>query len=267
MEIKAIELKTFIIRLSKKAGLLAAIVISWQYISTNILPATERLLFPPPTRVVYALLNLFVTGEIYSHILISFQRVLSGFGSAALIALPLGVFMGRWKLVEDVIDPLIELTRPIPPFAWIPLVILWFGIGEMQKDTIIFLGCFFPILIQTVHAVKSADKIALESVLTLGANKRQSFIDVIIPSALPHILTALRMSFGIGWMCLVGAELVAASSGLGWMIQDARNYLATDRVISGMLIIGMIGYLSNLVMLRIEVRVVPWYYATKIERG
>ena len=149
--------------------------------------------------------------------------------------------MGWWKAVEDQVDPLIEMLRPVPPLAWIPLSILWFGIGDVQNQFIIFLGCFFPILVNTVTAVKGIEPNLIRASRALGANEWRVLWRVVLPAALPQIITGVRVGLGVGWMALVAAELVGANSGLGFLISDARTVLRTDYVIVGMAVIGLIG--------------------------
>jgi len=159
--------------------------------------------------------RVLATGDLLVHIGASLVRVLGGFAIAALVAIPLGTGIALWEWIDDVADPVVEFLRPIPPIAWIPLGILWFGIGDAQNMFIIFLGAFFPILLNTVAGVRRVDRTLVWGALTLGGRRAQIIREIVLPGALPLILTGLRIGLGVGWMALVAAELVAARSGLG----------------------------------------------------
>jgi ABC-type nitrate/sulfonate/bicarbonate transport system permease component len=177
---------------------------------------------------------------------------------AALVAIPLGVGIALWEWVEDTADPVVEFLRPIPPIAWIPLGILWFGIGDAQNMFIIFLGAFFPILLNTIAGVRRVDRTLVWGALTLGGRRAQIIREIVLPGALPLILTGLRIGLGVGWMALVAAELVAARSGLGFMIQSARYAFLTERVILGMAVIGLLGLAMDRAMRGVQQRLAPW---------
>ena len=179
----------------------------------------------------------------------------------ALVAIPLGVAMAWWKGFENQVDPLVEMLRPVPPLAWIPLSILWFGIGDTQNEFIIFLGCFFPILINTVAGVKGVEATLVRAARCLGANEARVLWRVVLRAALPSIITGIRVGLGVGWMALVAAELVGASSGLGFLINDARTVLRTDYVIVGMATIGLVGLLIDRLIRALVRRLLPWSQA------
>jgi len=203
--------------------------------------------------------KLVGNGVLFIHILKSIQRVLIAFIAACVLAIPIGIAIGWWKRIEVMIDPMMEVLRPIPPLAWIPLGILWFGIGDTQNIFIIFLGCFFPVLVNTISGVKGIEKNLIWGAMTLGASQKQIFWEIVLPGSLPFLLTGLRVGLGVGWMCLVAAELVASTKGLGFMIQDARYLLLTERVILGMLVIGLLGFGMDRVMRYLQRRLLPWY--------
>jgi len=177
---------------------------------------------------------------------------------AVSVGIPVGVGIGLSPLFEDIVDPLVEFLRPIPPIAWIPLGILWFGIGDTQNMFIIFLGAFFPVVLNTLSGARAVDRSLVWAALTLGGSRGQIIKEIVLPGALPLILTGCRIGLGVGWMALVAAELVAARSGLGFMIQSARYALATQRVILGMAVIGVLGLLMDRGMLWLERHAVPW---------
>jgi len=233
----------------------------WQLVSTVVLPRlapSAATLMPPPLGVVAAFLDLLRSGEILVHILASLRRVIVAFAVAAATGVALGVAIGWWRGFGDLVDPLVEFVRPIPPLAWIPLAIIWFGIGDTQNMFIIFLGAFFPIVVNTIEGVRSVDRPLVWGALTLGGTWAQVLREIILPGALPLILTGLRIGLGVGWMALVAAELVAASSGLGFLIEDSRNLLFTERVLLGMGLIGLLGLAMDRLMRLLERRLTPW---------
>lgn len=197
---------------------------------------------------------------LHNHCLQSLYRVFAGFFIAALLAIPLGIIMGWSRSLRESVTPLIEVLRPVPPLAWIPLAILWFGIGFKSSVFIIFLGCFFPIILSTISGVLSIDSILIDASKTLGARKKEIFLKVLTPGSLPSILTGLRIGLGIGWMTLVAAEFTGVKSGygLGYMIMTARDIQRPDEVIAGMAIIGLIGYSLDLLLRGIESRLLIW---------
>ena len=253
-------LKALVARLGSLA-LLAALIVAWWYVSTQILDRTTRALLPPPQAIVAAAWELMRTGDLWRHLRDSLTREIVAF-LWALSAVPLGIAMGWWKRVETQVDPVIEMLRPVPPLAWIPLSILWFGVGDMQNEFIIFLGCFFPILVNTVAGVKGVEPNLIRAARCLGAGERQTLWRVVLRAALPQIITGIRVGLGVGWMALVAAELVGASSGLGFLINDARSVLRTDYVIVGMATIGVVGLLIDRVIRGVARRLLPWSLAT-----
>jgi len=241
-------------------GLLAALIGLWWYVSTEVLDRTTRALLPPPQAIAVAAWELIRTGDLWRHTVDSLSREIAAF-LWALSAVPLGIAMGWWKQVERQVDPIIELFRPVPPLAWIPLSILWFGVGNTQNEFIIFLGCFFPILVNTVAGVKGVEPNLIRAARCLGAGERQTLWRVVLRAALPQIITGIRVGLGVGWMALVAAELVGASSGLGFLINDARSVLRTDYVIVGMATIGIVGLAIDRIIRAISRRLMPWSLA------
>ena len=241
----------------RQLALLAAVVAAWWYVSTEILDRTTRALLPPPQAIAVAAWELMRSGDLFRHLRDSLTREIVAF-LWALSAVPLGIAMGWWKGFEAQVDPLIEILRPVPPLAWIPLSILWFGIGDAQNEFIIFLGCFFPILVSTVSGVKGVEPTLVRAARCLGAGERQTLWRVVLRAALPQIVTGIRVGLGVGWMALVAAELVGASSGLGFLINDARTVLRTDYVIVGMATIGIVGLLIDRVIRAVARRLLPW---------
>jgi ABC-type nitrate/sulfonate/bicarbonate transport system permease component len=222
------------------------------------------LLLPPPSAIVKEGVFLISSGELLRHILMSLERVALGFGIGFSVAVPLGVLIGRFRFISDTLEPMLEVIRPIPPLAWIPISILWFGIGTAQNVFIIFIAAFFTTLANTVAGVRGCDVSLIWSALNLGCPKRHILWKVILPGALPFILTGARVGLAVSWMCLVAAELVAASSGLGFMIMDARQLLLTERVVVGMLTIGFLGFGMDRGLRYAERKMVSWFYKSAI---
>lgn len=240
-----------------------ALLLMWQICSTTgAFPST---VIPSPLHILSALYELLIDGlprgsTLIMHCLYSLLRVACGFIVAALIGVPLGILCGWSRALRDMLTPIIETLRPIPPLAWIPLAILWFGIGLQSAVFIISLGCFFPILLNTISGVLSVDAIFIDAARTLGAGDRQIFLKVLLPGATPMIYTGLRIGLGIGWMTLVAAEFTGVKSGygLGYMIMTARDIQRPDLVLAGMAIIGLTGFLLDCCLRFMETRALKW---------
>jgi ABC-type nitrate/sulfonate/bicarbonate transport system permease component len=238
-------------------GLLTVLLVTWQLVSTFVLDRTTALLLPPPTQVLSAFWELISSGDLVVHAGASLRRELMAFVWATS-AIPLGIAMAWSKAINEQVDPLIEVLRPVPPLAWIPLSILWFGIGDMQNQFIIFLGMFFPILLNTISGVRNIEPNLVRAARCLGANETRVLRRVIFRAALPQIITGVRVGLGVGWMALVAAEFVGANSGLGFLINDARTLLRTDVVIVGMFTIGIVGLAIDSTIRFIGKRSMPW---------
>jgi ABC-type nitrate/sulfonate/bicarbonate transport system permease component len=233
------------------------LIAAWWAVSTFVLDKSTRALLPPPNDVAAAGWELTKSGELWKHLRDSLKREFVAFLWATL-AIPLGIAMGWWKAVEDQVDPVVEVLRPVPPLAWIPLSILWFGVGDTQNQFIIFLGCFFPILLNTIAGVKGVEPNLVRAARCLGAGEAKILWRVVLRAALPQIVTGIRIGLGVGWMALVAAELVGANSGLGFLINDARTVLRTDYVIVGMATIGIVGLAIDRVIRAVVARAMPW---------
>jgi ABC-type nitrate/sulfonate/bicarbonate transport system permease component len=190
----------------------------------------------------------------------SLYRVALGYAIAALLAIPLGLLMGWSPGLLKIVRPLFEVVRPIPPLAWIPIAILWFGIGIKSAAFIIFLGAFFPILLNTISGVLSIHPILIEAARTLHAKEKDIFLKVLLPGAVPSIFVGMRIGVGIGWMTLVAAEFTGVKEGygLGYMIMTARDIQRPDEILAGMLVIGVIGLLIDIGLRAIESRMIRW---------
>jgi taurine transport system permease protein len=188
----------------------------------------------------------------------SMFRVFSAFFLACLTAIPVGIAMGVSRIARGIFDPPIEFYRPLPPLAYLPLIIIWFGIDELSKVLLIYLACFAPLAMSARAGVRSVSQEQIHAAYSMGASKWQVIWHVVIPAAMPEILTAMRISIGFGWTTLVAAEMVAATHGLGQMVLNASNFLRTDIVIMGIVVIGAIAYLFDLLMRYVERLIVPW---------
>ncbi|GJH19102.1 ABC transporter permease [Caballeronia novacaledonica] len=237
--------------------LLFVLIAAWQYSSTQLLDDTTRNLLPAPSAVLAAAWQLIESGDLIHNLIDSVRRELVAFVWACA-AIPLGIAMSWWPLVEEQVDPIVEILRPVPPLAWIPLSILWFGIGNAQNEFIIFLGIFFPILLNTITGVKGIEPNLIRAARCLGASEASILTSVVFRAALPQILTGVRIGLGVGWMALVAAELVGAISGLGFMINDARSVLRTDSIIVGMATIGLVGLAMDGALRLLMRRLLPW---------
>ena len=198
---------------------------------------------PAPTDVLKAVKELSDNGVLWGHIGISLARFGSAYLLAVAAAIPLGLFLGRFSRCHAAIDPLIQVLRPISPIAWFPLAVLWFGIGNAPAVFIIFLAAFYPILLTTISAVRAVPPVYLKVATNFGAGSWMTFIRVIVPAAFPGIMVGLHIAVGTAWIHLVAGEMLGAQSGLGFMIVDARNFLRTDQIMAGMLLVGILGLL------------------------
>jgi len=238
----------------------AVLLLLWEGLSRVVLPALNpqvALLMPAPSLVATTAAQLIVSGELPGHLLASLKRE-AGALVFALSAIPLGIAMGYWQGLYRQLFPVLEVLRPIPPLAWIPLSIMWFGLGDTQNQFIIFLGMVFPLLINTITAVHGVDRTLIRAARSLGAGEGAIVRRVILPAALPQIITGLRVGLGVGWMALVAAELVGASDGLGFLINDARSLLRTDIIVVGMLTIGFAGLVIDGGIRWLAARLLPW---------
>lgn len=244
----------------KPLVLLASLIVLWQMVCLLWLPRLDpqiAILLPSPVQLASTAGKLIATGELPHHLADSLRREAVAF-ALALLAVPLGIAMGWWRGVNQQFYPVVEILRPIPPLAWIPLSILWFGLGDVQNEFIIFLGMVFPILLNTLEGVRQVDRNLIRAARSLGAGETVLLRRVVLKAALPQIVTGLRVGLGFGWMALVAAELVGANSGLGFLINDARSLLRTDIVVVGMLAIGVAGLTIDFALRRLARWLLPW---------
>ncbi|WP_079412016.1 ABC transporter permease [Paenibacillus ferrarius] len=215
-------------------------------------------LLPSPLEVADTAANMLRNGSLITHIQASLQRVLLGFLLAFILALPLGVALGTWEFLRNALNPLIELIRPIPPIAMIPLAILWFGIGEMSKIFIIVYGAFFPLLLNIIGGVSQTEALHIKAAQSLGASRFHIFYFVTLRAAIPNIVIGMRSGISMAFICLVGSELIAANAGLGFLIQEGRALYKTDQVFVGMIAIGLVGLAINRLLIALETYLIRW---------
>jgi ABC-type nitrate/sulfonate/bicarbonate transport system permease component len=232
------------------------LLLCWELASRTI--PDLRLLLPSPTDAAIAAAELVRTGVLQRDIFDSLRRVFVALFVASVVAFPMGLLIGMSKSAAWLFEPIFGFFRPIPPLAWIPLSIVWFGISESQNIFIIFLGAFFPILVNTIQGVREVDQQLVRAARTLGANRLAIALTVLLPAALPSMFVGFRVGVGVAWMALVAGELVAASSGLGFLISQGRMLFRPDYIIVGMFTIGMIGLILDGAVRLLQRSVMKW---------
>ncbi|HVI59570.1 MAG TPA: ABC transporter permease [Luteimonas sp.] len=224
--------------------------------------ATRSVIFPTPWQVVLGTADLVRDGTLWLHIGASLGRVAAGFLLAVAVAVPLGLWMGWVRGAYDTLNPLFQILRPISPIAWIPIAILWFGVGNASPVYLIFISSVFPMIVQTVAGVHTIEKRYLRAAENFGVSRYTLFTRVVIPATLPQIIVGMRIGLGVAWLVVVAAEMIALRSGLGYLIMDSRNAgNRYDLVVAGMAIIGLIGLLLDGLMRLLEgLKIVRWRY-------
>jgi ABC-type nitrate/sulfonate/bicarbonate transport system permease component len=235
---------------------------AFSFANANYLKLFNAVLMPGPLDVLRTGVELIKSGELQNDILASMSRVLQGFAIAAVLGVGLGMAVGRSRLLENLIDPMLELLRPIPPLAFLPMMVLWFGIGEASKIAFIAYAAFFPIFTTTLEGIKYVDPLLLRAASSLGASQRDLFRYVVLPAAMPGIITGLRLGFGLSFFVIVAAEFIAADSGLGYLINDARTFFLVSQMLLGAAVIGLIGFTFNRLLRLLEARLLRWRKTT-----
>ncbi|OQY57839.1 MAG: sulfonate ABC transporter permease [Desulfobacteraceae bacterium 4572_88] len=208
--------------------------------------------FPGPWKVFISMWELIANGTLLRHTIASLFRVTAGFYLAMILGIPLGIVLGRLRAVQQFLNPMIQFLRPISPLAWIPLSMLWFGIGDKPAVFLIFLASFFPLVVSTTVAVQSINPVYFHVAANFNFSKYEVITKIVIPGMLPSVVTALRITITIAWLVVVAAEMIAVKSGLGYLILDSRNALRMDYVMDGMIVIGLIGLLLDHTMMRLS---------------
>ncbi len=235
-------------------------MLGWYAVSEMKL--TSNVILPHPFTVVETLLDLIRDGyrqsPLWQHVLVSVTRAVGAFIAAAVTGVPVGLLMGMSPIFNAILDPFVQFLRPLPKLALIPLVIVWFGIGEFSKFLLIYLATFLTVVVSAAAAVMSVREGRLRVARALGLNQYQMFRHVILPSAMPELFTGVRVGIGIGWTTLIAAEMIAATSGLGWMVMNASEYLRTDVVMLGIILLGATGYLIDLTLVFMQRVSIHW---------
>jgi len=248
-------------QLTLSVGTLLVLLAVWWAVAAQ--QWISPLFLPSPGQVLVKLFTIvgpegFMDATLWQHLAASLGRILVAL-LAVILGIPVGIAMGLSPTVRGILDPLIELYRPVPPLAYLPLMVIWFGIGETSKILLIYLAIFAPVAMSAVAGVKSAQQVRIRAAQSLGASRAQVLWFVILPGALPEILTGLRIGLGVGWSTLVAAELIAATRGLGFMVQSAGEFLATDVVLAGIMVIAVIAFGLELGLRALQRRLTPWH--------
>jgi sulfonate transport system permease protein len=245
-----------------RVAALLTFVLLWSLAGGLVQPTRpfNPLFLPAPWVVSGAMVELASKGQLWPHIGATLERVAVGFATAALLAVVLGLLAGQVRLVRNLVEPVIELLRPIPPLAVLPMFIVWVGIGEASKVGFITYATFFPMFVTTVHGVAQIDGRLLRAAQSLGAGPRTLFLRVILPAALPDILTGLRLGVALAFFVIVISEFVGAERGLGYLINDGRNFFLVPQMLGAAVLLGLLGYAGNGVLRVLERRLLRWQH-------
>jgi sulfonate transport system permease protein len=244
------------LRLVAIAGFLAL----WSLVSgaVVVLGLFNPIFLPGPWLVIGKVVDMALKGHLWAHVAATLERVALGFITGAALALVLGIAAGRLRVARNVVEPIVELLRPIPPLAVLPLFIVWIGIGEASKVGFITYATFFPMFLTTVHAVRRIDPLLVRAAQSLGAGSLQLFVRVILPAALPEILTGLRLGVALSFFVIVISEFIGAEEGLGYLINDGRNFFLVPQMLGAAVVLGLLGYAGNALLRLLERRWLRW---------
>jgi ABC-type nitrate/sulfonate/bicarbonate transport system permease component len=248
--------RTWRLKLTAVLGFLAL----WSLASGAVaaLELFNPIFLPGPWVVVGAIVTLAVKGQLWGHIAATLQRVAIGFTTGATLAIGIGLPAGHFRFIRNLIEPVVELLRPIPPLAMLPLFIVWVGIGEGSKVGFITYATFFPTFLTTVHAVRQLDPLLVRAAQSLGARPAQLFVRVILPAALPEMLTGIRLGIALSFFVIVISEFIGAEQGLGYLINDGRNFFLVPQMLGAAVLLGALGYAGNALVRLVERRVLRW---------
>jgi NitT/TauT family transport system permease protein len=221
----------------------AILIAIWQVIFWT--GGYNPMLFPPPAKVFESLIMMIADGSLWEHLQISMFRFLSGYLLAVVVAVLLGFILGRMARLWAIVDPIVQVLRPVAPIAWSPFIILWFQLGNASAIVIIFIAAFYPVLLTTVSAVKRVDATYLKIAANFELKPAQMIAKIILPAAFPNIVQGLRIALGAAWIFLVSGEMIGAQSGLGYLIVDGRNMLRFDFVLVAIIVIGLCGMILD----------------------
>lgn len=251
--------RAFRLKLIAVLGFLAL----WSAVSTAVilLKLFNPIFLPGPWVVAGALVTLAVKGQLWGHIAATLERVAIGFLTGAVLAIGIGLPTGYFRVIRDVVEPVVELLRPIPPLAMLPLFLVWVGIGETSKVGFITYATFFPMFLTTVHAVGQMDPLLVRAAQSLGARPSQLFFRVILPAALPDILTGVRLGIALSFFVIVISEFIGAEQGLGFLINDGRSFFLVPQMLGAAVLLGLLGYAGNALVRLAERRLLRWQHA------
>lgn len=218
----------------------------------------DPIFLPSPSSVFERAMRTLENGTLVDNVLASTRRVMVGFLMSVVVSIPLGLVLGTSRRACAVFDPIISLLRPLPSMSWIPLSLLWFGITETQKYSIVFMGTIAPALLYVIEATRNVDKVLILAARNMGASRIQVMWYVILPASLSQIIVGFKIILGLAWTCVISAELIAAKEGLGFMIMNGKEFFQTDTVVLGMVMISLTVLVFDAVLRRIEKRVLAW---------
>jgi NitT/TauT family transport system permease protein len=242
---------------ARRLASVAIVLLVWELAVR--LALTSSFFLAAPSTIVSEILRLIGNGELPKHVQASMGRMLGGYALALITGALLGALMGWFRWLDDIVDPIVELIRPVSPLAILPLAILWLGIGQASKVFVIWYGCLFPILLNTYAGVRGVPKSTVEAARTLGARTDEMLRRVVFYHSLPMVMTGARISFAVGMIVIIAAEMVAADAGLGYMILTAQQTFRTPELYAGITTIAVIGFLGDRIIRSIRARLCPWY--------
>ena len=244
--------------LARRALVVLGLLAVWQWVVPHLV-ATGPAFLPRPVEVAQGLAGLLATPHFWRSVATSVGRVLAGFAIATALGVAIGIAMGVAPRVEAFVDLTIEALRPLPPMAWIPIAIRWFGVGDLSSVFLVALGAFFPVVLNAAAGARTTERAYRKAALTSGAGPWLRFRRVTLPGSLPWVLLGCRVGLGVGWMVIVSAEMVGAQSGLGFLIMEARSVARIDWVVASMIVIGLIGIGLDIAIERVQRRAAPWW--------
>jgi ABC-type nitrate/sulfonate/bicarbonate transport system permease component len=246
--------------LALRVGAVLAFLALWSLASglVVLLQLFNPIFLAGPWLVLGKLLQLALNGQLWGHVAATLGRVAVGFTTGAVLALGLGLLAGQLRPVRSLVEPIVEVLRPIPPLAMLPLFIVWVGIGETSKIAFITYATFFPVFLTTVHAVQQVDPLLLRAARSLGARRAQLFLRVVLPAALPEILTGIRLGVALAFFVIVISEFIGAEQGLGYLINDGRNFFLVPQMLGAAIVLGLLGYAGNALVMLLGRRWLRW---------
>ena len=232
----------------------------WSLVSAAVVVAKlfNPIFLPGPWMIAGSLVTLAAKGQLWGHVVATLQRVALGFTTGALLAVGLGLPAGHFRFIRNLVEPVVEMLRPIPPLAMLPLFIVWVGIGESSKVGFITYATFFPMFLTTVHAVRQLDPLLVRAAQSLGARPSQLFFRVILPAALPEMLTGIRLGVALSFFVIVISEFIGAEQGLGFLINDGRSFFLVPQMLGAAVLLGLLGYGGNALVRLVERRFLRW---------